>query len=132
MSDDVLRNDADHLWHPYTPAGDGPEPLQIVAADGAYLELADGRRLLDATSSWWGILHGHRRPELIEALHAQARQLDHVIFAGCTHAPAATLASELARRLPGDLERTFFSDNGSTAVEVALKMVRHAWVNRGE
>ena len=101
--------------------------VQVAAAEGAFLTLADGRRLFDASSSWWGILHGHGRPELIEALASQARKLDHVIFAGCTHESAATLAAELAGRTPGELERVFFSDNGSTAVEVALKIARHAW-----
>ena len=96
------------------------------------LELADGRRLLDAISSWWTILHGHARPELIEAMTRQAQQLDHVLFAGFTHEPAVELAERLVELAPGPLSRVFFSDDGSTAVEVALKAAYQSWVRRGE
>lgn len=126
------RDDARYCWHPFTRHAVDPEPLAVVGAEGAYLELADGRRLLDAIASWWCCLHGHGAPRLVEALREQAAQLDHVLFAGCTHEPAVLLARELVELAPSGLRRVFFSDDGSTAVEVALKMAVQAWRRRGE
>ena len=120
------------LWHPYTQHGAEGPALPVASAHGATLVLADGRELIDAISSWWTVLHGHAEPALLEALSAQARRLDHVQFAGFTHAPAVELAEELLAHAPGELARVFFSDDGSTAVEVALKIVRQGWVQRGE
>ncbi len=117
-------------WHPYTQHGIDPEPLRVASARGAWLTLEDGRRVLDAISSWWCCLHGHGHPRLVRALAEQAERLDHVLFAGCTHEPAERLAAELTR-LAG-LDVCFYSDNGSTAVEVALKMAYLAWRRRGE
>ena len=128
---DLPRRDQRHLWHPYTQHGVDKEPLPVVGARGAWLELADGRNILDGISSWWSILHGHGQPELVEAMQDQARRLDHVLFAGATHEPAVALAEELLALTPGDLSRVFYSDNGSTAVEVALKMVLHHHVHAG-
>ncbi len=99
-----------------------PAPLPIVRGEGVYLYTEDGRRLLDGISSWWVNIHGHSHPVLNEALAAQAGELEHVIFANCTHAPAVELAERLVDVLPRGLTRVFYSDNGSTAVEVALKM----------
>ncbi len=96
------------------------------------LELEDGRQILDCISSWWVTIHGHSHPALAEALYHQAQQLEHVIFAGFTHEPAEQLARKLLAHLPAALTRVFFSDNGSTAVEVALKMAYQYWRNRGE
>ncbi len=121
-----------HLWHPYTQMQVAPEPIPVSRGDGAYLVTADGRRLLDAISSWWVTLHGHSHPHIARAIAAQAEQLDQVIFAGFTHEPASRLAAALARILPGDISRIFYSDDGSTAVEVALKMCLGYWYNRGE
>jgi adenosylmethionine---8-amino-7-oxononanoate aminotransferase len=104
----------------------------VVRGDGAYLELADGTRLLDAISSWWVTLHGHAQPAIAAAIAEQARTLEQVIFAGFAHEPGARLAAELVDRLPPGLERIFYSDDGSTAVEVALKMALQWWRNRGE
>jgi len=118
-------------WHPYTQHGVDRDPLPVVGARGARLTLADGRELVDAISSWWAILHGHGTPELVEAMARQARELDHVLFAGATHEPAVRLAEELLEVTPGDLARVFYSDNGSTAVEVALKLAYHAHVHAG-
>jgi adenosylmethionine-8-amino-7-oxononanoate aminotransferase len=109
-----------------------PLPLPIVRAQGVYLYTEDGRRILDGISSWWVNIHGHSHPKLNEALAAQARELDHVIFAGCTHRPAVELAERLLAVLPPGLARVFYSDNGSTAVEVALKLALQYWSNRGE
>lgn len=128
---DLARRDARVVWHPYTQHGIEPEPLPVVGARGAWLELADGRRLLDGISSWWATLHGHCHPRLVAAIAAQAAQLDHVLFAGATHAPAVELAEQLLAIAPHGLTRVFFSDDGSTAVEVALKMVLQSWAQRG-
>src|SRR6202040_2369038 len=99
-----------------------PSPLPVVRGEGVYLYTEDGRRILDGISSWWVNIHGHSHPRLNEALAKQARELEHVIFAGFTHGPGAFLAEELTSVLPKNLTRIFYSDNGSTAVEVALKM----------
>ena len=127
----VLR-DRTHLWHPYTQMLTRPDPIPIVRGEGVYLYTEDGRRLLDGTSSWWVNIHGHSHPRLNEALAAQARVLEHVVFANCTHAPAVELAERLLRVAPAGLSRVFYSDNGSTAVEVALKLALQYWANRGE
>jgi adenosylmethionine---8-amino-7-oxononanoate aminotransferase len=132
------QKDRELCWHPFTQHGLDSDFLPVVAAKGAWLELADGRRLLDAISSWWACLHGHGHPELVEAIRAQAEKLDHVLFAGCTHQAAVQIAEDLiefAAPLAHDdhrLSRVFFSDNGSTAVEVALKAAYQSWVRRGE
>ena len=109
-----------------------PAPLPIVRGEGVYLYTQDGRKLLDGTSSWWVNIHGHSHPRLNEALAAQARRLEHVVFANCTHEPAVELAERLLAALPRGLARVFYSDNGSTAVEVALKLACQYWQNRGE
>jgi adenosylmethionine-8-amino-7-oxononanoate aminotransferase len=119
------------LWHPYTQAGTAPAPLEIVRAEGVWLFTADGRRILDGVSSWWVNVHGHSHPKLNAALAAQAAELEHVIFAGCTHRPAVELAERLLALLPAGLARVFYSDNGSTAVEAAIKMALQYWRNRG-
>jgi adenosylmethionine-8-amino-7-oxononanoate aminotransferase len=127
----VLLQDSAHVWHPYTQHFGAPLPIAIARAEGAWLYDTDGRPILDAISSWWVTAHGHARPEIADAIATQARTLDHVIFAGFTHAPAAALAAELVMRLPPGLTRVFYSDNGSTAVEAALKMSLQFFVNRG-
>lgn len=121
-----------HLWHPYTQAKTAPEPLKVKSAQGAWLELEDNSRLLDCISSWWVTLHGHAQPEIAQAIYQQAKQLEQVIFAGFTHDPAEQLATALIEILPAPLNRVFFSDNGSTAVEVALKMAYQYWQNQGK
>lgn len=121
-----------NLWHPFTPIGGMPTPPRVIRGAGTKLYLEDGRTLIDCISSWWVNLHGHAHPHIVEAIRRQAEQLEHVIFAGFTHEPAEQLAEELAAILPGSLSRIFFSDDGSTAVEVALKMARQYWRNLGE
>ncbi|MFM7623132.1 MAG: adenosylmethionine--8-amino-7-oxononanoate transaminase [Alphaproteobacteria bacterium] len=129
----LLTDDARYLWHPFTQHGH-PETafVPIVSGQGSYLYTEDGHKLLDLIASWWVITHGHSHPALIKAMAAQAAKLDQVIFAGFTHEPAITLGrgmqGALGRR---DLWKLFFSDNGSTAVEVALKMALHAQNNWG-
>jgi adenosylmethionine---8-amino-7-oxononanoate aminotransferase len=121
-----------HLWHPFTQAKTAPAPRKVVAGRGAWLELDNGDRLLDCISSWWVNLHGHSHPHIAQAIARQAQTLEQVIFAGFTHDPAEQLATRLVEKLPAPLNRVFFSDNGSTAVEVALKMAYQYWKNRGE
>ncbi len=128
---DVAALDARHVWHPYTQHWRAPAPVEVVGARGAWLHAADGRRILDAISSWWVTLHGHAEPAVARAVAEQAARLEQVIFAGFTHAPAARLAAALAEVLPPGLGRVFFSDNGSTAVEVGVKVALQAWHNRG-
>jgi adenosylmethionine-8-amino-7-oxononanoate aminotransferase len=128
----LVDRDRAHLWHPYTQMRTAPEPLGIVRGEGVYLYTEDGRRILDGISSWWVNIHGHSHPKLNAALSAQAKELEHVMFAGCTHRPAVELAEKLVRVIPAGLTRIFYSDNGSTAVEAALKMALQYWSNRGE
>ena len=119
-----------HLWHPFTQVATATPPLRVVAAEGAWLQLADGRRLIDGISSWWVTLHGHAEPSIAAAIAAQARSLEQVGFSDFRHPPAEQLGERLSA-LSG-LERLFFSDNGSTAVEVALKMAWQWWQNQGQ
>ncbi len=129
-----------NIWYPYTQAKTAPEPLKVKSAQGVWLELetdaADSERIpdriLDCISSWWVNLHGHAHPAIAAAIAQQASHLEHVIFAGFTHDPAEQLAAKLVRQLPANLTRVFYSDNGSTAVEVALKMAYQYWSNQGQ
>jgi adenosylmethionine-8-amino-7-oxononanoate aminotransferase len=120
----LLLKDLRHCWHPYTQMSTlAMEPPMLVdRAEGLFLFDADGNRYYDAISSWWCVVHGHGHPRIREAVARQMERLDHVLFAGVTHEPAVRLASRLAAIAPEGLSRVFFSDNGSTAVEVALKM----------
>ncbi len=118
------------LWQPFTQMLNA-DPIVIERAEGVWLYTPDGRRYLDAISSWWVNLHGHSHPVIAEAIAAQARKLEHVIFAGFVHQPGIELAQKLTELLPGHLARIFYSDNGSTAVEVALKMAIQYWHNQG-
>ena len=122
-----------HIWYPFSPIVDGrPAPPRVVSGRGAFLQLEDGRSLVDCISSWWVNLHGHAHPHIADAIRAQALKLEHVVFAGFTHEPAEALAERLVGLLPRGLTRVFYSDDGSTAVEVALKMAHQHWRNRGE
>jgi adenosylmethionine-8-amino-7-oxononanoate aminotransferase len=120
------------VWHPYTQMRTAAPPLPIVRAEGVYLYTEDGRRIMDGISSWWVNIHGHSHPQLNAALSRQAREMEHVLFAGCTHPPAVELAERLLALAPPGLARVFYSDNGSTAVEVALKMAVQYWRNLGQ
>jgi adenosylmethionine-8-amino-7-oxononanoate aminotransferase len=128
----LLDRDRAHVWHPYTQMLTQPPLLPIARGEGVYLYTEDGRKILDGISSWWVNIHGHAHPKLNEALAAQARGIEHVIFAGCTHRPAVELAERLTEVIPPGLTRIFYSDNGSTAVEAAIKMAVQYWRNRGE
>ena len=117
------------VWHPFTQHGLQPDAIEIAHGEGAWLTTADGGRLIDAISSWWVITHGHRHPAIMAAVTAQAAKLDQVIFAGFTHAPAEALARALIGLAPPGLSHVFYSDSGSTSVEVALKMALGYWRN---
>jgi len=120
------------IWHPFTQHGLG-EPIPLVArSEGAALYTADGQRVIDAISSWWVTTHGHCHPRIMAAIAEQAKKLDQIIFAGWTHQPAEEVARGLLEIMPHELTRVFFSDSGSTSVEVALKMALGFWRNRGE
>jgi adenosylmethionine-8-amino-7-oxononanoate aminotransferase len=120
-----------HLWHPFTQEGADPPPLTVCRAKGAYFETQDARRILDAISSWWVNIHGHSHPAIARAIAEQAARLEHVLFAGFSHQPAEELAARLAKIVPAPLRHVFFSDDGSTAVEVALKLALQYWANCG-
>ncbi|HLU49030.1 MAG TPA: adenosylmethionine--8-amino-7-oxononanoate transaminase [Planctomycetota bacterium] len=127
-----LELDRRHVWHPFSQARSEPPPVPIVRAEGVWLHTASGERIIDAISSWWVTLHGHVHPRLARAVAEQAATLEQVIFAGMTHEPASRLAARLVELAPAGLERVFFSDDGSTAVEVALKLAAQHWHQRGE
>lgn len=114
--------DQTYIWHPFTQHKTARPPLPIVRAKGVYLYDENGKSYLDGIASWWVNLHGHAHPYIAEKIAAQAHLLEHVGFGDCTHPPAAALASRLITLLPGEMAKIFFSDNGSTAIEVALKM----------
>jgi adenosylmethionine-8-amino-7-oxononanoate aminotransferase len=118
------------IWHPFTQNDDAP-PLRVRSASGVYIETEDGRRIIDAISSWWVNIHGHSHPAIAAAIAKQAAALEHVIFAGFTHEPAEELVTRLRSVVPAGLEHVFFSDDGSTAVEVALKLAIQYWSNLG-
>jgi adenosylmethionine---8-amino-7-oxononanoate aminotransferase len=132
----LLDRDRRTVWHPYTSLREETPPLPVVAAQDEFLHLADGRRVIDGISSWWTILHGHRHPPLMQALAEASREIDHVLFAGATHPWAVELAELLLKTTPWSGHelggRVFYSDNGSTAVEVALKMAYQYWRLRGQ
>ena len=121
-----------NIWHPFTQHGLGEPIPEIARAEGAALYTADGTKIIDAISSWWVQTHGHCHPKIVAAIQEQSARLDQMIFAGWTHEPARKLAEGLSDFLPNSLEHIFFSDSGSTAVEVALKMALGYWHNRGE
>ncbi len=131
--EELLTLDRELIWHPYTQHGLTPDVLPVSRAQGAYLELSTGEKLLDGISSWWVNLHGHAHPLIAQAIAEQAKKLEHVLFAGFTHEPAILLAQKLTSHpalRAARLSRVFFSDNGSTAVEAALKIAYQFFRNQ--
>lgn len=120
------------IWYPYEQMKTMKEPYEIVDAEGVYLYTKDGSRLIDSISSWWSTIHGYKHPVLTEAITAQAEKFSHVMLGGLTHEPVKKLAAKLEEWLPGDLDYCFFSDSGSVAVEVALKMALQYHMNKGD
>lgn len=128
----LAERDQAVIWHPFTQMQTAPLPVPIVRGEGSVLYGADGREYLDMISSWWVNLHGHAHPYIAQRLSEQLQTLEHVIFAGFTHQPAVELAERLLEILPQNQAKIFYSDNGSTAVEVALKMAFQYWHNLGQ
>jgi len=128
---DIQQRDKQFVWHPFTHLKYAEAPIQIVTGEGAYFYDADGRKLLDGISSWWVNLHGHCHPYISQKVSEQLHTLEHAIFSSFTHEPAVKLAERLIGHLPENQAKIFYSDNGSTAVEVGLKMVLQYWHNQG-
>lgn len=128
---DWVKRDENSIWHPFTPLRGMDQPLMVEKAEGVNLYTAGGQRIIDAISSWWVNIHGHSHPHLASAIEKQANELEHVIFAGFTHKPAIELAERLLDILPDSQAKVFYSDNGSTAVEVAIKMAFQYFYNQG-
>ncbi len=126
------EKDKQYIWHPFTQMKLAAPPLHIQKAEGCYLHTQDGKKYLDAISSWWVNIHGHAHPHIAKCIARQAQELEHVIFAGFTHTPAISLAEKLVNMLPGNFSKIFYSDNGSTSVEVGLKMALQYWHNTGQ
>ena len=127
----LTARDAACVWHPYTQHFTASDPLTVVRGEGAWLVTESGDRYLDAISSWWVNIHGHAHPHIADGLARQARELEHVIFAGFTHRPAVEVAERILGYLPDNFSKVFFSDNGSTAVEIGLKMALQYYHNLG-
>lgn len=129
---DIKEKDQKYVWHPFTQVKTDLPPIPITYADGSAVYDDKGKKYIDCNSSWWVNVHGHGHPHIAQAIFRQFQEIDHVIFAGVTHPKAVELAERIVRILPEDkFHKVFFSDNGSTAVEVALKMVLQFWYNKG-
>lgn len=129
--EEKLRIDRAHVWHPYASIGAPPPVNLAVAAHGTKIRLEDGTDLIDAVSSWWCVAHGHNHPSIVAAIRDQAERMAHVMFAGFTHEPAIALANALVKQLPDGLDKIFFADSGSIAVECAAKMAVQYQLARG-
>lgn len=129
FTSDLKTLDQKYIWHPFTQMKTARSPIPIVKGEGAILFSDDGHQFIDGISSWWVNLHGHAHPYIVDKMRQQAEVLEHVLFAGFTHAPAVKLATRLLSLLPGEMSKIFYSDNGSTAVETALKMAIQFWHN---
>ncbi len=123
--------DQKNIWHPFSPLA-GNKPIAVKKAKGVYIHTMDGRKIIDAISSWWVNIHGHSHPRINKAIGRQAAKMEQVIFAGFTHKPAVDLSKTLMKLLPDSITKIFFSDNGSTSVEVAIKLAIQYWHNQGK
>lgn len=127
----LQERDKSVIWHPFTPQQLAPLPIPIVRGEGTYLYDSNGKRYIDGMASWWVTIHGHCHPYLTKKISEQLQTLEHALFSGFTHEPAVALAERLLKHLPSNQSKLFYSDNGSTAVEVALKMAFQYWSNIG-
>ncbi len=130
--DELIALDRRHVWHPYAPMPNTGPVFAVRSAQGVYLELETGKRLVDGMSSWWTCIHGYNHPRLNQAAQEQMGRMSHVMFGGLTHQPAVQLAQKLVQMTPEPLQQVFFCDSGSVAVEVAMKLAIQYWHNRGE
>ncbi len=132
QNSDNLSFDANHIWHPYSSADNQFPVHEVISADGVHLTLADGRRIIDGMSSWWSVIHGYNHPRLNQVAKRQIDQLAHVMFGGITHQPAVNLARRLINITATPLQKVFFTDSGSIAIEVAIKMAIQYWFAQGK
>jgi len=130
-TNELIEKDQSLIWHPFTPLINEFGHIPLKSAEGVYLHTTDGKKILDTVSSWWVNIHGHSNETLANALYNQAKTMEHAIFAGFTHEPAVKLSENLMTLLPDNFSKVFFSDNGSTSIEVALKMSFQYWNNKG-
>lgn len=128
----ILDMDQQYVWHPYSAMNSGMPIYAVASAHGVRLKLSDGRELIDGMSSWWCVIHGYNHPQMNQAMKAQIDQMSHVMFGGLSHAPATELASKLVELTPEALQTVFFSDSGSVAVEVAMKIAIQYWYAKGQ
>ena len=129
---EIIRKDQQFVWHPYSSLTDPIPAYEVVSAEGVYLQLADGKRLIDGMSSWWCAIHGYNHPVLNAAAKDQIDRMSHVMFGGITHAPAVSLCEKLVDITPQGLNKVFLSDSGSVSVEVAIKMAFQYWISQGQ
>ncbi|MGB1248658.1 MAG: adenosylmethionine--8-amino-7-oxononanoate transaminase [Chitinophagales bacterium] len=132
MNKNLSKRSVSSVWHPFTQMKTAAQPIAITKGKGTLLYTEEGEEIIDAISSWWTTIHGHAHPYIAEKIKEQADTLEHVIFAGFTHEPAVRLSERLLEKLPDNQSKTFFSDNGSTSVEVGIKMAFQYWYNLGE
>ena len=132
MTNEIINKDKKHLWHPFTQSKTACDPIVIKSAKDEILFDSNGKEYIDLISSWWINTHGHCRDEMISSISNQSKKLEQVLFAGFTHKPAVDLAEKLVEITPKNLQRVFYSDNGSTSVEIAMKVAIQYWFNKGK